>query len=127
MDNKQNNKNNRTKRYTLYFILIVLFTYFLYFLAFTPNNTNTNMSDNSGKYIVVFNDDIGTKGLDRISQQIKDQGGSVTHRYDSLFLGLAITLGDRHLATLLAHPSLKSIEPDGQVSIFAQNQLKGSQ
>ncbi|KAL1924601.1 uncharacterized protein VTP21DRAFT_4255 [Calcarisporiella thermophila] len=73
-----------------------------------------------GKYIVVFKQDTPADVIEKAANDIKDKGGEIGHRYDSVLKGFSATVPDHHLGTLDAHEHVDYIESDGVVTTCAK-------
>ncbi|KAJ3047451.1 hypothetical protein HK097_011521 [Rhizophlyctis rosea] len=76
-----------------------------------------------GKYIVVFKEGTAQDLIDGAEQDVIAQGGKITHRYSATFKGFAAEIPDNALSVFTTNVAVDSIEPDGEVSIYAKQQL----
>ncbi|KAJ3037241.1 hypothetical protein HDV00_001873 [Rhizophlyctis rosea] len=77
----------------------------------------------SGKYIVVFKDGTSQDVINAAEADVTRQGGKITQRYTATFKGFAAEIPDNILSTFTTNAHVDSIEPDGEVSIYAKEQL----
>ncbi|CAO3574672.1 unnamed protein product [Mortierella alpina] len=77
----------------------------------------TSITTMSSKFIVVFKANTSENEITKAIEDVKSQGGKVTHRYDSSLLGFSAELPTNVYSTLESHPQVDYVEPDGEVSI----------
>ena len=68
------------------------------------------------KYIVVFKDSATEKDIDSHIQHVKDAGGEVGHRYDSVMKGFSASLPEQLLSSFQGSDIIDYIEPDQVVT-----------
>ncbi|KAL0956585.1 hypothetical protein HGRIS_002723 [Hohenbuehelia grisea] len=83
----------------------------------SPHSAPTTIMS-SNKYIVVFKKDVSQEDIDKFAEQVNQDGGQVTHKYDTVLKGFAAHITD---STLQSFQSLQGdiidyIEPDGVVT-----------
>ena len=71
-----------------------------------------------GRYIVAFDDSAPL--ADIIDALVVGRGGTVLHRYESVFNGFAAELPEAALQGLSRHPLITAIMPDPEVTVSAQ-------
>ena len=77
-------------------------------------------------YIVTFKDDTTDEEIERHIEQLVQDGGVVTHRYDTVFKGYAAQIPPAFLDMLENNLQdgdgiVDAIEPDGTVSAFPES------
>ncbi|KAF9201615.1 hypothetical protein BGZ49_008155 [Haplosporangium sp. Z 27] len=77
----------------------------------------------TNKVIVVFKKGTDQKVIDEAVKEVEGQGGQITQKYTSALLGFAATVPDVSVNALTTHASVDYVEPDGEVSAYAQNLL----
>ncbi|KAF8492304.1 protease propeptide/inhibitor [Gautieria morchelliformis] len=73
----------------------------------------------SGKYIVIFKNNVSQDRVNKYATDVTENGGSVTNRYDSVMKGFAATIPDQYLTTLQSlqgGDEIDYIEPDSTVT-----------
>jgi hypothetical protein len=70
----------------------------------------------SGKYIVVFKDHATQEQIDTCANNVNNNGGGVTQRYDSVLKGFAAVIPDSFFGQLQADDLIDYIEPDSVVT-----------
>ncbi|ORZ27373.1 hypothetical protein BCR41DRAFT_346715 [Lobosporangium transversale] len=86
----------------------------------TPNNSE-NLKHGTNKMIVVFKPETPHEEVDKAEEDIRSQGGKVTQSYRSALLGFAAEMPDFQVQTLTTNPNLHYMEPDGEVTAYAQS------
>ncbi|RKP25330.1 hypothetical protein SYNPS1DRAFT_22689, partial [Syncephalis pseudoplumigaleata] len=78
-----------------------------------------------GKYIIVLDEKAGDDAANTLRDNIHKEGGSAESsiKIGSSYHAIPATLPDSMLQNFTAHPHIKYIEPDGEVSIQAQGIL----
>ncbi|KAI0032244.1 protease propeptide/inhibitor [Vararia minispora EC-137] len=74
----------------------------------------------SGKYIVVFKKGTPKDVIDKQIEDVKNQGGTITNRFDSILLGFSADMPANVVANLqnnLQSNGIDYIEPDQVVTI----------
>lgn len=66
-----------------------------------------------GKYIVVFKGTATKEQIDNYANEVNNNGGKVTHRYDAILEGFSAIIPDHFLSSLQALDIIDYIEPDG--------------
>ncbi|KAF5385744.1 hypothetical protein D9615_002512 [Tricholomella constricta] len=85
----------------------------------SPQPSTKRSSTMSQKYIVVFKEGVTPEQINKYAQDVSDNGGNVTNRYDPTFLkGFAAAIPDQFLQSLqsLQGDVIDYIEPDGIVT-----------
>ncbi|KAF8933100.1 hypothetical protein BGZ47_011024 [Haplosporangium gracile] len=82
-------------------------------------------SEGHSKVIVVFKQDTPAAEIEAAVKDVESKGGKITHRYDAALLGFSAEMPDVSVSSLNSHPHVNYIEPDGEVSIYAQKVLSG--
>ncbi|KAF9482647.1 hypothetical protein BDN70DRAFT_874834 [Pholiota conissans] len=87
----------------------------------SKGSSKSNMSTESGKFIVVFKDDVTSDQISEYVNQLKEAGGSVKSRFDQdggILNGFAATIPESYLTQLqsLVGGVVDYIEPDGVVT-----------
>ncbi|KAF9561466.1 hypothetical protein EC968_005754 [Mortierella alpina] len=85
----------------------------------TPAKNDTQASGGN-KVIVVFKENTPASEIENAINDVKSQGGTITHRYESALLGFAAELPDSSVQTLTVHPHVSYVEPDGVVTAYAK-------
>ncbi|RPD59777.1 protease propeptide/inhibitor [Lentinus tigrinus ALCF2SS1-6] len=72
----------------------------------------------SGKYIVVFKDNVSQNDIDKYAQEVAENGGQVNQRYDTVLKGFSASIPDSYLQQLQSFTGsvIDYIEPDGIVT-----------
>ncbi|KAG0316591.1 hypothetical protein BGZ99_006811 [Dissophora globulifera] len=74
--------------------------------------------------MVVFKAGTPDSEIENAIRDVKSQGGTITQRYTSALLGFAANVPDVGVQSLTAHPHVDYVEPDGEVSIYAEGLIK---
>ncbi|KAG0299141.1 hypothetical protein BGZ98_010303 [Dissophora globulifera] len=74
--------------------------------------------------IVVFKAGTPESEIDKAVKDVEDKGGEITQRYTSALLGFAAVIPDVGIQSLTDHPHVDYVEPDGEVSIYAEGLIK---
>ncbi|KAG0376851.1 hypothetical protein BGX24_007131 [Mortierella sp. AD032] len=82
--------------------------------------TSDNAAKTHNKVIVVFKEGTKQEEITKAENDVIAKGGEITQRYTSALLGFAASLPDDSVQTLIAHPQVNYIEPDGPVSAYAK-------
>ncbi|KAF8981722.1 hypothetical protein BGZ46_002385 [Entomortierella lignicola] len=77
----------------------------------------------TNKVIVVFKQGTPEEVINAAVKEVEEQGGQITQKYTSALLGFAATVPDVSVNALANHASVDYVEPDGEVSIYAQKLL----
>ncbi|KAG0042492.1 hypothetical protein BGZ83_000400 [Gryganskiella cystojenkinii] len=75
--------------------------------------------------IVVFKAGTLASEIKAAEDDIISQGGEITQRYTTALLGFAAKVPDNAFQSLTVRPQVDYVESDGEVSIYAQNLMKG--
>ncbi|KAF9435914.1 hypothetical protein BGZ76_005238 [Entomortierella beljakovae] len=94
-------------------------------LSLTYSHNFLCLAQTANKVIVVFKAGTQKSVIDHAVDGVKNQGGKITHMYDSALLGFSAELPDVCVSTLHSQAEVDYIEPDGEVSIYAQSLLNG--
>ncbi|KXJ92473.1 hypothetical protein Micbo1qcDRAFT_204448 [Microdochium bolleyi] len=65
-------------------------------------------------YIVTCKEDATPDDVKALKQQVRDQGGNITHEYN-LIKGFAVTYPEDAVQTLENHEHVKAVEADQEV------------
>ncbi|KAG0258896.1 hypothetical protein BGZ95_004849, partial [Linnemannia exigua] len=68
------------------------------------------------KDIVIFKEGTCQEDITKAENDIIDQGGNITNRYNTALLGFAASIPESSIQALNIHPSVDYIEPDGVVT-----------
>ncbi|KAF9999265.1 hypothetical protein BGZ79_007133 [Entomortierella chlamydospora] len=83
--------------------------------------TRPNIKAN--KVIVIFKKGTEPSVIEAAAKDIESQGGKIGHRYNSALLGFAAEIPDVGINALITNANVDYVEPDGEVSAYAQNLL----
>ncbi|EEB93134.1 hypothetical protein MPER_08254 [Moniliophthora perniciosa FA553] len=72
----------------------------------------------SGKYMVVFKDNVSKEQIQKYVSEVNSNGGKVHHEYGSTLNGFSATIPDQFLQSLqsLQGDVIEHIEPDSTVT-----------
>ncbi|KAH9931147.1 protease propeptide/inhibitor [Epithele typhae] len=72
----------------------------------------------SGKYIVVFKDNVDQTQVDKFAKDVASNGGTVNQRYDTVLKGFSASIPDAYLQQLQSFTGsvIDYIEPDSMVT-----------
>jgi len=66
------------------------------------------------KYIFTCKEDASDENVADLKQKIKNQGGTIVEEY-TIIKGFVVSLPDDAVNTFDSHPSVESVEPDGEI------------
>ncbi|KAF8342120.1 uncharacterized protein EI90DRAFT_3032186 [Cantharellus anzutake] len=80
------------------------------------NLSNNSMSEQTGKFIVVFKDSATKEEIEQYAEKVNNNGGEVTNRYDGVLNGFAAKLTPQLASSFQGDSIIDYIEPDGIVT-----------
>ncbi|KAI1314760.1 hypothetical protein EDD11_001729 [Mortierella claussenii] len=89
-----------------------------------PSKASDLHNNGVNKVIVVFKDGTPQEEITKAENNILAQGGKVTQRYSAALLGFAAEVPDNSFQSLVSHPQVDYVEPDGEVTAYASGLIK---